>query len=442
MSDPLNDPHRPRFHFTPGRWMNDSIPFFWNGEYHYFFLHNTAGVEWSALTAWGHAVSRDLVHWTHLPDAFAPTPGGPDRDGCWTGCVVEAGGTFYAFYTAIPDFASDTQRQCLATSVDLIHWEKYPDNPLPVVQPSGFGQCFRDPMVWREGDGWNMIVGGELPDHKGGAVFAYHSLDLLHWEYQGPLCVGDAAQTGSLSECPDFFRLGDTSTLLTSSDAHTWWQTGAYEAGGFRKAQSGPTDTGAFYAAKTLLDDRGRRLLLGWVQETRPAEEQTAAGWSGCLSLPRHVTARPNGTPHFAPVPEMQALRGRHWHWDDLTIPAGGLTLDGIDGDSLEIVVRLAPAAARRVGLTVRCSPDGLEETPQWHEAGGGGELTLHLFLDRSVVETFVGGRVCLTQRTYPVRADSLGVRLLAEGGTARALSVDVWALGGPPGPEDVPALR
>ncbi len=427
-----SDPHRPRFHFTPGRWMNDSIPFFWNGEYHYFFLHNTAGVEWSALTAWGHAVSRDLVRWTHLPDAFAPTPGGPDRDGCWTGCVVEAGGTFYAFYTAIPDFASEMQRQCLATSADLIHWEKYTDNPLPVVQPSGFGRCFRDPMVRRESDGWAMIVGGELPDHAGGAAFLYHSQDLLHWEAQTPLCVGDAAQTGSLFECPDFFPLGQTWALLTSSDAHTWWQTGASDAGGFTMTRFGPTDTGAFYAAKTLLDDQGRRLLLGWVQETRSAEAQAAAGWSGCLSLPRHITLGSDGTPRFAPVPEMQALRGRHRHWDDLTIPAGGLLLDGINGDALEIVVRLAPGDARRVGLAVRCAPDGLEETAQWHEAGGhgGGELTLHLFLDRSVVETFVNGRVCLTQRTYPARADALGVRLLAEGGPARALSVDVWALG------------
>lgn len=426
-----HDPHRPRFHFTPGRWMNDSIPFFWNGEYHYFFLHNTASVEWSALTAWGHAVSRDLVHWTHLPDAFAPTPDGPDKDGCWTGCVVEREGMFYAFYTAIPDFASETQRQCLATSTDLTHWEKHPGNPLPVVQPLGFGQCFRDPMVRREGDGWNMIVGGELPGQKGGAAFLYHSPDLLHWDYLHPLCVGDAAQTGSLFECPDFFRLGDTHTLLTSSDAHTWWQTGTSDGGRFTPMKSGPTDTGAFYAAKTLLDGQGRRLLLGWVQETRPAEEQAAAGWSGCLSLPRHVTASPDGTPRFAPVPEMQALRGRHRHWDDLTIPEGGLTLDDLAGDSLEIVARLAPGGTRRFGLAVRCSPDGLEETPQWHEAGEheGGELTLHLFLDRSVVETFVDGRVCLTQRTYPAREDALGVRLLAEGGPARALSVDVWEM-------------
>lgn len=436
----LMDPHRPRFHFCPGQWMNDVIPFFWKGEYHYFFLHNTQSVQWSSHTAWGHAVSRDLVHWTQGPEAFAPSPTGPDRDGCWTGCVVECEGAFHAFYTAIPDFPDGPQLQCLATSNDLTRWEKHSANPLPIAQPTGFGPCFRDPLVWREGDGWTMLIGGDLPENAGGTAFLYRSDDLLRWDYQRPFVTCETAKTGHECECPDFFTLGETSVFLSSS-GRTWWQTGTYDGQTFMAKNYGPTDGGAFYAAKTLRDDAGRRLLFGWVQETRSSEEQTEAGWSGCLSLPRVLTARADGTLGFAPPPELSSLRGRHRHWDDLHIPAGGLRLDGVEGASLEILLRLTSEGAARFGLAVRCSPDGAEQSALLYDgaarrvgdldipSGEGEELTLHVFVDRSVVETFLNGRVCLTQRTYPQRPDAFGVHLLAEGGAALAHSLDIWEL-------------
>src|SRR2546423_15364868 len=125
------DPHRPISHFSPDHWMNDPIPFFWNGEYHLFFQHNPNGAFWGTMH-WGHAVSRDLAHWQELPIALTPTPGGPDQDGCWTGCVVEEGGNFHILYTAIPHLTRPhfDQAQCLATSTDLVHWEKYTGNPV------------------------------------------------------------------------------------------------------------------------------------------------------------------------------------------------------------------------------------------------------------------------------------------------------------------------
>ena len=67
------DPHRPIYHFTVDQWMNDPIPFFWDGQYHVFFQHNPAEAGWG-LMHWGHAVSRDLVHWDEMPIALTPTP--------------------------------------------------------------------------------------------------------------------------------------------------------------------------------------------------------------------------------------------------------------------------------------------------------------------------------------------------------------------------------
>jgi beta-fructofuranosidase len=436
------DPDRPSYHFSAAPWMNDPKPFFWDGQYHVFFQHNPAATGFG-LMHWGHAVSRDLVHWEELPIALAPTPGSPDQEGCWTGCVVEDGGRFYILYTGIPHLKPLHQAQCLASSSDLIVWEKEPGNPVIAEQPPGFGECFRDPCAWKEGDGWRLIIGSELPERKGGAALLYRSPDLKRWEYLHPLFVGDAAETGQDFECPDFFPLGDRHVLL-SSRGQTHWHVGRAAEQRFTLEKRGVVDGGAIYAAKTLLDDRDRRLLWGWIREERPTEEQKAAGWSGVLSLPRELTLRADGSLGIEPVPELEALRGRHRHLEALTLPGrreGILPLDGVEGGTLEVLVRFGPTDASRVGVAVRRSPDGEERVEiAYDRAAGrlggapleladGEELALRIFVDRSVIEAFANGRACHTARFYPQRGDCQGIGLFVEGGSAQVRSVDVWEI-------------
>ena len=124
----------------------------------------------------------------------------------------------------------------------------------------------------------------------------------------------------------------------------------------------------------------------------------------------------------------------------------------------LEIIAEFEPGDARQVGLKVRCSPQGEEETfiyydvptqqlivdrerasldPQTERTirqgtvllGPGESLKLHVFLDRSVVEVFANGGRCLTNRVYPSRADSLGVVAVAQGGTARLTALESWGM-------------
>ena len=93
-----NDPQRPVYHFMPpSGWMNDiNGAIYWKGRYHIFYQHNPEGGYWKWMQ-WGHASRIDLVHWVHHPIALAPTPAGPDRDGCFSGGAFVTKGCRHLF---------------------------------------------------------------------------------------------------------------------------------------------------------------------------------------------------------------------------------------------------------------------------------------------------------------------------------------------------------
>src|SRR5712672_1804859 len=81
----LHDPQRPAYHLLPSHgWINDPCgPVYWQGHYHMFFQYNPHAAVWGDMH-WAHATSPDMIHWQRLPIALAPTPGGPDSEGCFT----------------------------------------------------------------------------------------------------------------------------------------------------------------------------------------------------------------------------------------------------------------------------------------------------------------------------------------------------------------------
>ena len=472
------DPHRPRYHFlSPANWLNDPNGLIqWRGQYHMFYQYNPHGA-FSATKHWGHALSPDLVHWVDLPIALTPTPGTADQDGCYSGCVVVDRGVPTLVYTGV---RAGRQRPCIAASYDnLLTWECHPGNPvIPAPPPDVEIVGFRDHAVWREGDMWYQLVGSGIRGH-GGAVLLFRSADLCTWEYLHPLCVGDQARripvwTGIMWECPDFFALGDKHVLIVSvfdnqqlspfahlpMIHHAVSLVGTYADHRFTPLQEALVDYGhSLYAPQSFTDEQGRRIMFGWLREERSGETQAAAGWSGAMSLPRVLSLSRDGRLHMAPAPEVASLRRRHQWWEDRRIDGTEpVVLDGMRGDEIEVSLELELADAAAVGLSVRSTPDGAEETCILYDRatqelivdrtrasrdpstrrdrcstplqlGDRERLNLRVFVDHSIVEVFAEPDVCITSRVYPTDPASVGVKLLARGGSAHVIALDVWEM-------------
>jgi beta-fructofuranosidase len=457
-----DDPLRPRFHFLPpANWMNDpNGPIYWKGTYHMFYQYNP-NAAYSGDKHWGHASSPDMIHWKHLPIALAPTPGGPDKDGVYTGSAVDDNGTPTLVFTGVKP-----EVQMIATSDDrLIHWTKFAGNPVIPRPPADLHvRGFRDPAPWKEGAAWYMIVGSGIKD-EGGMALLYRSADLRHWEYVHPLATGqvrktsdaDAVAQNDMWECPDFFPLGNKHVLIVSTGGKSPYFVGSYADGKFHAETQGHTDFGAGYAAKTMLDASGRRIYWAWLRERRKKEAYTAAGWAGVMSLPHVLTLRADNRLGIEPLPELKSLRGKRKGIRSIDLsPGKDVPIRGVPGDCIEILAEFDPGTAEHVGLKVRAASDGSEYTlvgfnhatetlftdtrhaslnpdaasaiESGHFSLAPGEpLKLHIYLDASVMEVFANGRACLVERLYPTRADSLGIGAFCSGGKAKLRSLQIW---------------
>lgn len=191
---------RPLCHHTPlYGWMNDPNGMVYlNGEYHLFYQYNPYGSQWENMT-WGHSVSKDLTHWTHLPNAITPDALGAIFSGS---CVIDKDNTagfgndaMVAIYTS----AGDNQTQSLAYSNDGGRtFTKYEGNPVLTSDVPDF----RDPKVFWNPDinRWNMILAA------GQEMRIYSSANLREWTLESSFGKQYGAH-GGVWECPDLMQL-------------------------------------------------------------------------------------------------------------------------------------------------------------------------------------------------------------------------------------------
>uniref|UniRef100_A0A7N0ZQG7 Beta-fructofuranosidase n=2 Tax=Kalanchoe fedtschenkoi TaxID=63787 RepID=A0A7N0ZQG7_KALFE len=331
---------RTGFHFQPAKnWMNDpNGPLYHMGWYHLFYQYNPDSAVWGNIT-WGHAVSRDLVHWLYLPIAMVPDSWF-DWNGVWTGsATILPDGRIIMLYTGDTDNYVQVQNLAYPANASdplLLDWVKYARNPV-IVPPAGVApKDFRDPTTaWQGPNGtWRVLLGSKA--NGTGIALVYQTTDFTSFELLDGL-LHSVAGTG-MWECVDLYPVSTTGSrgLDTSAngpgvkhvlkaslddDKHDYYALGTYDPVADKWTPDNPEldvgiglryDYGKYYASKTFYDqNKGRRILWGWVGETDSESDDLEKGWSSVQSLPREVIFdNETGTNIIQwPVKEVDGLR-------------------------------------------------------------------------------------------------------------------------------------
>jgi beta-fructofuranosidase len=435
-----DDPNRPAYHFQPpANWNNDpNGMLFYDGYYHMFYQHNPYGDRWDWMH-WGHARSKDMVYWEHLPIALWPSVEKGENH-CFSGSgFIKDDGKPILFYTSI---GHENPEHWAALPLDnqLKQWEKHTANPIIVMKDHGgqFIDDWRDPFLFREGNEIYMVIGGH-PRGKKGSIMMYKALnaELIEWNYLGSPFEGEEGNW----ECPNFFKVGDKYVLIYSPHGQVEYYTGTmdFENIHFNFETHGIIDNGSdwnYYAPNTLQKEDGRRILFGWIGGFK--ENQ---GWQGAISLPRDLSIDENGRLIQKPVPELAKLRGDLVTEKNLIIKNSAHKL-GIDYPQFEMKINVGNGGTDQLGFRfneesgesydIILSPQILifgEEKIEVDPGLGEKIKTVQFFFDRTVIEIFInGGKLCATKVIYPDK-ENLNFEVFKTNGMASLESINIWTI-------------
>ena len=391
--------NRPQVHYTQRRgWNNDPNGLlYYDGEYHLFYQHNPYEREWENMH-WGHAVSRDLIHWTELQEALYPDEHGTMFSGSavidyknTSGFGKEGVPPMVAIYTAA---SSDRQVQCIAYSLDKGRtWTKYAENPVIDSKDKWNSVDTRDPKVfWFEPiKKWVMA----LNERDGHSI--YHSDDLKHWDYQSHI-------TG-FWECPELFEL----PVDGNPDNKKWVMYGAsgtYMIGEFDGYKFTPEagkyyyTNGSIYAAQTytnIPESDGRRIQIGWGRIAHPGMP-----FNGCMLIPTSLSLKTTseGIRLFStPIKEFDQLQTNVYKGSNLTGEKASEALQPYKNNAtLRIKATLKLSHATSAGLSldgqnlldydmngnrvngVFYSPDDMTSM----------EISVDMIIDKTLIEAYI----------------------------------------------------
>ena len=456
----LNDPWRPTYHFcvpdgngTPG---DPNGCFSADGLHHlmYLYAHREKGF------CWGHAVSHDLLHWRHLPDALEKSP---HDDGCFSGgAFVDDDGTAYLSFWVYnredaPLTADAYAGIMLARSCPPYQrWERME----PVAIPSSaWGIAFRqghpiscaDPSnIWKKDDRYYMQAGNLMVLNtygrqtlspaglRGDWTDLFSSGDLQSWRWEGRFynrCECPEHPDDSEDDmCPNFLPLpvsrdgGGLSheylQLFISHNRGCQYYIGSIAGTRFHPRLHGRMSwiDDAFFAPEAYLDGQGRQIMFAWLRDNLPDDYQRF-GWSGVMGLPRVLWRQQDGTLGIAPAQELDSLicHERTWQTGELqcqpslspdtpcccrlqwqALYSNALTGLRILSDAhwVEIVYdpnqRLLILDATHSGSEIHAVRESAPLALPPEEAA-----FVTVYLDHSVFEVFANDRQAITRRVY-----------------------------------------
>jgi beta-fructofuranosidase len=303
-----------------------------------------------------------------------------------------------------------------------------------------------------------MVVGSGIVN-RGGMILLYRSKDLRSWQFMHVLASRENSTVVARQipyprevwECPEIFRLGGRHLLLYSGNGKAQWQSGVLDEKTmtFHPERSGVLDHGAFYAPKSQLASDGRRILWGWIPETRKVEEYKAAGWAGMMSLPRVLSLDGEGQLRVDVAAEVERLREK----EQTLRLVGDEEKDRAQIESVRIAGCCGEVrcALRRSGepfeLVLSDAAGGVEPwlslkvdplypsrilldgKPLSLVLSAGGDMEVALYADGSVIEVFVNRQVAFTKRFYAAGNNQRALGLQWTGKTSALRKLSFWQL-------------
>lgn len=327
----MHEPYRPQIHFSPKEhWMNDPNGMvYYKGIYHLFFQYYPDATVWGPMH-WGHATSKDLIHWAEQPIAIYPDSLGYIFSGS---AVVDINNTSgFGKNGKVPLVAIFTQHdpkgekagknnfqnQSIAYSLDEGKtWVKYSGNP--VLNNPGITD-FRDPKVmWYEPTKkWIMTLATK------DKVTFYSSPNFKNWAKESDFGNNVGAH-GGVWECPDLFSLQDNGKTV-------WVLVGNINPGGPNKGSGTQYFLGNFdgskftafstetkwldygpdnYAGITWSNTGDRKIFIGWMSNWLYANLVPTVKWRNAMTIPRALKIKTVGQRMFLasePVKELDTI--------------------------------------------------------------------------------------------------------------------------------------
>jgi fructan beta-fructosidase len=467
--------YRPQFHFSPAaNWCNDPNGLVYNnGVYHLFYQHNPFGNVWGHMT-WGHATSKDLIHWTHLPIAI------PEENGVmiFSGtCVVDKNNSsgfgkdgnppMVAVYTG--HIENINQSQHIAYSLDDgLTWTKYANNPVLDLNKKDF----RDPKIfWHETKKyWVMAL--MLPVEH--VMQLYASKNLKEWTHLSDF--GPIGDTSGVWECPDLTQVpvegmpGKMKWLLQmSQNASMQYFVGEFD--GEKFINENPTnkiyrpDYGPDYYAAIAYNQLPASHLptaIGWVNNWNYANDIPTTPWKSAMAIPRNLSVKKIKEEWVLvqkPVASIASLRKKIFQIPDQDL--SGKKVLPIKSKQFEMDFVLQPGNTAVAGVRIAMNENNffeigydaskeifyVDRSKVSHTAFNENFKKLHrfeknipllnkkiqvkVFFDNSIAEVFVNeGEAVFTTQLFPGEKE-LGIELFSLNKKSRWSNFKLWEMQG-----------
>lgn len=423
---------RPEYHFhAPAQWMDDpNGVIYYKGYYHMMYSLNpdtdkyragmvyktgssiwkTSEPDWTGgITVWGHARSKDLLHWEHLPVALYPETDKGEFY-IWFGCTaINDEGIPVAIYTSIgyeDRNPTDSAIQHIWFGDDnLIKWHpKDGINPIMTEELHNADKIWewRDPFLFRQNGKAYLILGGKEDEANGGKavvlLYAAKNKAFTEWEYKGILFEYPDKKLRSC-ECPNIVQLEDKWVLLVSPHGPVQYFVGDLDAENcrFDWEKRGYVDRSThFYATNVIRDEKERKLMWGAIEGF-----QNTLGWNGINSLPREISLSDDLMLKQCVPDEFAALRDG----EKISVENSYVLKSG----TLEIEIEFPEGAEGSVGIgknSIVINKETLEIENQKVPLEKGKAHKLHAYVDKSVMEVFIDEHETFTAMLIPVIGD------------------------------------